>query len=84
MKSYVIHRRDGYVVGLVTTAQDDGPTLVGVGAPDQIVTEVDLPADAIAFSGEDIEKQAVEAVQAFRIEHHLVRGGAGGGGKAAK
>lgn len=80
MRSFVIHRRDGYVVGIVTTSQGNAPTLAAVGAPDEIVTEIDLPADAIAVSGTESEQQAIEVLQAFRIERRLVKGGSGAGG----
>ena len=86
MKSFVIHRGDGSVVGIVTTLQDNAPALVGVGDPDRIVTEVDLPADVIAAIGAESEQQVIEMLQTLRIEGSLLVRGDGGadGGKRAK
>jgi hypothetical protein len=72
MKSFVIHRRDGSVVGIATTLQDNAPTLVGVGDPDEIVTAVDLPADVIAAIDAERGQQIIEMLQTFRIEGGLL------------
>jgi hypothetical protein len=86
MKSFVIHRKDGSVVGIATPFQDNAPAIVGAGDPDQIVTEVDLPADVVAALGAESEQQVTEMLQTLRIEGGLlVRGDGGGdGGKRAK
>jgi hypothetical protein len=75
MRSFAIHRRDGYVVGIVTTEADDAPPIMGTDNPDQIVTEVAIPDGGLALSDPDSEKMAPEALQAFRIERRLVRKG---------
>ena len=72
MKSFVIHRRDGPVIGIATTLQDNAPALVGVGDPDRIVTEVDLPADVVAAMDAESKQQIIEMLETFRIEGGLL------------
>ena len=80
MKSFIIHRRDGSVVGAAATEQDNGPVLTSVypsdrlGSEGHIVTEIDLPSDIFEFADAESSRQAVEKLRAYRVEgRHLVR-----------
>ncbi len=68
MRAFVVHDRDGNVVGMVRAQSDEAPPVVMSGTAGQMVTEIERPDDVEAVYTATDENPAVEAAQAFRVE----------------
>lgn len=73
MKTYAVHDRDGNVLGMVTSATEGAPALVGAGDADLFVSEIEMDEALAKMSGPEAETRAGEVVRSLRIERRLAR-----------
>jgi hypothetical protein len=67
MKARVIHDRDGTIFGLITFSPDGPPPSIGL-EPGLMLTDVEVPNDAVDLSRVESEEQIAEALQKLRVE----------------
>jgi hypothetical protein len=73
MKTYMVHDRDGYAVGMVTSATEGAPPVSAAGHGDLLVTEVDVEEGVVRMTGPEAEKQAADVLRSLRVERRLAR-----------